>query len=66
MSERFADGARRLAGLSTRMFGWTPPQFWDATPAELAAILTIEDAANDAPLSRSEFDAMMERDSNGQ
>ena len=37
--ERFADGARRLAGLVPRALGWRPDEFWNATPAELAAIL---------------------------
>ncbi|TIX49379.1 phage tail assembly chaperone [Alteraurantiacibacter aquimixticola] len=65
MSERFAAGARRLAGLATRQFGWTPDQFWHCTPAELAAILTIENPASEDPLSRSELAALMERENNG-
>src|SRR5690606_36361316 len=64
MSERFADSARRHAGLVPRALGWRPGEFWEATPAELAAILFDEtDAA--APLSRSELAALMERDSDG-
>ena len=40
MSARFADAAARLAGLAGVAFGWPPAQFWDATPAELAALVT--------------------------
>lgn len=64
MSQLFAPGARRLAGMCTRQFGWAPAQFWQSTPAELAAILTIENADSEAALSRAELDAMMERDAN--
>lgn len=34
----FADAAARLAGLAGIAFGWTPDTFWQATPAELAAL----------------------------
>ena len=43
---RFADAARRLAGLAGVAFGWSPDRFWRATPAELAALVTT--AAGDA------------------
>ncbi len=66
MNEHFGPGASRLAGLCTREFGWTPDQFWQATPAEIAAILTIETPASEVPLSRTELAALMERDSDGQ
>jgi Phage tail assembly chaperone protein, TAC len=36
----FADAATRLAGLTGALLGWRPHEFWNATPAELAAILT--------------------------
>lgn len=35
----FADAALRLAGLTGALLGWRPDRFWQATPAELAAIL---------------------------
>ena len=41
MSDRFADAAVRLAGRAGVMFGWAPEQFWAATPAELAALVTV-------------------------
>ncbi len=62
MGETFGDGARRLAGLATRAFGWTPDQFWQVTPAELAAVLAPDDAGTAAPLSRRELDTLLKRE----
>ena len=39
MSEDFRAVSARLAGLTPAITGWTPPEFWNATPAELAVIL---------------------------
>lgn len=38
---RFADAARDLSGMAARLLGWRPPEFWQATPDELAAALTM-------------------------
>lgn len=63
MAQRFGPGAGRLAGMAGRWLGWRPDEFWRATPAELAAVLTPEaDAAAPVPLSRDEFNRLMERD----
>jgi len=35
----FSEAAGRLAGLAGALLGWRPDEFWNATPAELAAIL---------------------------
>ncbi len=35
----FADSAVRLAGAAGVAFGWTPDTFWNATPAELGALV---------------------------
>lgn len=35
----FSEQARRLAGLAGVLFGWRPEEFWNATPAELAALM---------------------------
>jgi uncharacterized phage protein (TIGR02216 family) len=35
----FAASAARLAGLAGVAFGWAPDAFWNATPAELAALV---------------------------
>jgi uncharacterized phage protein (TIGR02216 family) len=56
----FGPGARHLAGLSARLLGWRPGEFWAATPAELAAVLAPPGAA--APLSRGEMQRLMERE----
>lgn len=36
----FSENAARLAGIAGALLGWRPDEFWRATPAELAAILT--------------------------
>ena len=38
--DRFGETATRLAGLTGALLGWRPHEFWNATPAELALILT--------------------------
>lgn len=62
MSDRFTPAAGRLAGLAGRLLGWRPDEFWQATPAELAAILAPATEAAGAPMSRVELDRMMEHD----
>jgi hypothetical protein len=65
MKNTFARHATRLAGVTCRALGWRPSDFWAATPTEVAAIFSREsDAAEDA-LSRSEFEALLERDQDG-
>ncbi len=61
MTPHFAPGAVRLAGLAARLLGWRPGEFWSATPAELAMTLALPGQPG-GPLSRSEFNQMMERD----
>jgi Phage tail assembly chaperone protein, TAC len=53
----FKTGAIRLAGLIGALLGWRPGEFWAATPAELATILSAlaptgfgADAAADSAL----------------
>ncbi len=36
----FSESAARLAGMAGALLGWRPDEFWAATPAELAAVLT--------------------------
>jgi uncharacterized phage protein (TIGR02216 family) len=36
---RFGEQAVVLAGMTARLLGWRPDEFWRATPAELAAVL---------------------------
>jgi hypothetical protein len=35
----FSEAAGRLAGIAGAWLGWAPDLFWNATPAELAAVL---------------------------
>lgn len=55
-----------MIGLAACMLGWRPHEFWQATPAELAAALRdpSDVAANSAP-SRDQIAQMMERDNHG-
>ena len=50
MTDNFIMQATRLAGLTGVLLGWRAAEFWNATPAELAAILTAlaPDAGNAA------------------
>ncbi|MBN8816270.1 MAG: phage tail assembly chaperone [Sphingomonas sp.] len=50
MGDRFADVAKRLAGLAGLMFGWSPDTFWAATPAELAVLVTAAMGEQAAPV----------------
>jgi len=61
----FATAAQKLAGLVPATTGWTPDQFWKATPAELAAIFAVF-AGNDAghhaavPLDSAQLERLKE------
>ena len=53
----FSAGAARLAGLAGALLGWRPDEFWNATPAELAAVIAVlagdnAAAADSADLAR--------------
>ena len=52
--EGFSAGAVTLAGLSGVLFGWRPDEFWNATPAELAAVLAA--LAGDPPAAADSAD----------
>ena len=58
----FGENARRLARLSALMLSWRPHEFWAATPAELATVLTPEAGTVGAPLVRDEMLKLMEHD----
>ena len=60
MSQAFGPAALALYGLAARLLGWKPPDFWAATPAELAAALAPLETL--AALNRSELARMMEQD----
>jgi len=61
----FTAAAGRLAGIIPRALGWPPQVFWDATPAELAAIFAADDQPPGEPLTRSELVTLLERERNG-
>ena len=50
MAADFALVAARLAGLSGALLGWRPPEFWNATPAELASVLEALAPPESAPV----------------
>lgn len=57
----FAAGALRLAGFVARLLGWRPDDFWNATPAELAAILAPDAGETSSPLNRDDLQHLMEQ-----
>jgi hypothetical protein len=61
----FAKSAGRLAGLVPRALGWRPGEFWNATPAEIAAIFLTEHQSGAAPLTRGELTVLLEQDRHG-
>jgi len=60
--ERFGAAALALAGVTARVLGWRPDDFWAATPADVAAVLAAwrEDAGVEG-VGRAELAAMMEQ-----
>ena len=49
MTVEFGEAAVRLCGAASILLGWRPAEFWDATPAELAAALQGIALEPDAP-----------------
>lgn len=45
----------RLAGLAGCLFGWRPAEFWPATPAELAALVSALGPWPQAPVDLSDL-----------
>jgi predicted 3-demethylubiquinone-9 3-methyltransferase (glyoxalase superfamily) len=62
----FRDCIGRWCSVASRLLGWRPDEFWQATPRELAnALADPDDAENMAPPSRDLIAQLIERDSNG-
>lgn len=62
MDERFGPAALALAGVTARVLGWRPDDFWTATPADVATVLAAwrgEDGADG--VDRAGLAAMMEQ-----
>ncbi|TGX54763.1 phage tail assembly chaperone [Sphingomonas gei] len=56
----FVDAALRLAGVSGLAFGWTPDIFWNATPAELGALVQALVGETMAPPAASDITRLKE------
>lgn len=41
-NEKFGTRATRLSSMAAMLLGWRPHEFWESTPAELAATLQPE------------------------
>ncbi len=70
MSDDFSTAAAHLAGLIPATIGWTPNQYWNATPAELAAILMAMSASGPVhqstqPLDKTQLEKLKDTLSNG-
>ena len=61
-NERFGPAALTLAGVTARVLGWRPDDFWMATPADVAAVLAAwrDDGAAEG-MGRADLAAMMEQ-----
>ncbi len=44
MNQGFGRQAARLSSAAAKLLGWRPKEFWEATPAELAAALRHDEA----------------------
>lgn len=61
----FAASASRLSGTVSAVLGWTPDQFWRATPAELAAIFStfadnMAGLSGELPLGTAQMEKLKE------
>jgi hypothetical protein len=56
----FAAAAARLAGIAGAAFGWLPDSFWNATPAELAALARAIAGEQAAPPGAAELARLKE------
>lgn len=56
----FAESAQRAAGLAGLLLGWRPAEFWAATPAELAAVLSAVEQGGERPAGSADVDRLKE------
>ncbi len=61
MRRSFGASALELYGIAARLLGWRPHEFWQATPAELAAALTPHGSSRQG-LGREDLMRLMERE----
>ena len=67
MTGSLGDAAAGWFALASRLLGWRPAEFWNATPAELRTALASPDEPHTAwgeyaPPDRETIARMMERD----
>ena len=60
MTTTLGETAVRLCGVAATLLGWRPREFWEATPAELAAALGQVAPDVDAP-ERDVIEALKRR-----
>lgn len=65
MKDRLADALPRWIALASQHLGWTPDVIWQATPHELLLSLSHPDADSEYPLTRGEFEQLIESERNG-
>ena len=56
----FCEAAGKLAGLAGVAFGWTPEVFWNATPAELTALVRATAGESADGIDRDALTRLME------
>ncbi len=61
MKVLFGASAARLGAMAGVTLGWQPDQFWAATPAELAGVLTALIPANEQGLAPENLQKLMEQ-----
>ena len=54
----FGARAARLAGFCAVVLGWTPDQFWRATPAEVRGVVDVLTPQGEAPVTRGMLDEL--------
>ncbi|HEY0044491.1 MAG TPA: phage tail assembly chaperone [Allosphingosinicella sp.] len=54
----FSAGAARLAGVAGALLGWRPEEFWRATPAELAAVVSAMMPAGGEGMDSTELERL--------
>lgn len=65
MSSSFGERLGTQMALAAQALGWTPQEFWTATPAEFAAA-TGSPIQNETPMmDRRELDRMLKENGNG-
>jgi uncharacterized phage protein (TIGR02216 family) len=56
----FAEAAQKLAAQTALLLGWRPDDFWNATPTELACILSAA-SADSAAVDTKTLTELMEQ-----